>query len=329
MSVYQELATKLLIPKSKLIAELFSMLVNEDEAKMLLALPSTAPKLAVKFDMTEEQVEAKLHEFFLKGLVFKSKKPQGTKYYSCKDVAQFHDATILWIDAPRSFLDLWQRFMEEEWPAYTKLVEPFMPRPLTRIIPVEQSIAPRSQVLAFESVREVIDAAEQIAVTKCTCRTTAHKCDRPVEVCLQIGKAAAYALERGTGRAVTHEEALEIVEQSEEAGLIHVTMNRSDNMHFICNCCGCCCIALPVMIEHGRKLCDPSRFLAEVEEDLCTGCGDCLERCFFNALDLPNDADAPIVDAEKCMGCGLCQVVCPTEAIVLTEVREKKFIPAA
>ncbi len=36
--------------------------------------------------------------------------------------------------------------------------------------------------------------AKDLAVTKCTCRLVAHKCDRPLEVCLQVDNAASYAV---------------------------------------------------------------------------------------------------------------------------------------
>lgn len=328
MDVYQQLSAKIMVPNSQFVPKLFGMLATEDDADILLALPGTAQDLADRFDMEAGQMEEKLHGFFLKGLTFKSKKPEGTKHRLCRDIAQLHDASILWAEAPQAFLDLWQQFMEEEWPDYTKLIEGFLPRPLTRVIPVEQSISPRSRVLAFENVKEVVEGSRRLAICKCTCRLTAHKCDRPVETCLQIDKAADYALERGTGREVTKEEALTILTECEEAGLVHVTMNRSQNMHYICNCCGCCCMALPLMVAHGRKMCDPSRFLAVVEEAACTGCGICLDSCTFNALAFTENDDIPVVHEEVCMGCGVCKVACPTDAIALTETREETFVPA-
>jgi electron transport complex protein RnfB len=58
-----------------------------------------------------------------------------------------------------------------------------------------------------------------------------------------------------------------------------------------------------------------SDFVATVDADGCAGCGDCLERCQFGALALPNDLCA--VDVGRCVGCGLCATVCPTEALHL------------
>ncbi|MBW1989807.1 MAG: 4Fe-4S binding protein, partial [Deltaproteobacteria bacterium] len=269
-----------------------------------------------------------LQELFIRGLTFKKKTPEGIMWRMCRDVVQFHDASIVWPGATREFYNLWQKFMEEEWPAFAKMAESLLPRPMTRIIPVQKSLSPRAQVLAYESVADIVEQSDPIAVTKCTCRLIAHKCDRPVEVCLQVGKAADYTLERGTGRLVSKEEALKIVSECEEAGLMHVTMNRAEGLHFICNCCGCCCIAMPVMIQHGSKMCDPSRFTARVDAEVCQACGQCADRCYFSAITIDEGLGAAVVDQEKCMGCGICQVACPTGALYLEEVREKEFIPA-
>jgi len=328
-SVYEKLGEKIMVPGSVRIPKLFAMLVNEAEAAMLLALPAAAAELAAKVGITAEEAEKKLAEFYHKGLAFKSVKPDGVRYRMDRDIVQFHDATILWPEAPKAYFELWQEFMETEWPAYAKIVESAIPKPFTRIIPVEQSVEAKNQILSFESAKELIDTAKVICVTKCTCRLIAGKCDKPVEVCLQIGKAADYNIDRGTGRQISRDEALQILKDSEEAGLMHVTMNRSSDMHFICNCCGCCCIAMPVMIQYGTRMTDPSRYLAVIDQETCEACGACVDRCWFSAISMDEEKNAAVIDADKCMGCGVCQVVCPSDALTLVESRPREFIPAA
>ena len=68
-----------------------------------------------------------------------------------------------------------------------------------------------------------------------------------------------------------------------------------------------------------------SDFVAVVDSDLCAGCGDCLDRCQFWALALPNDV--ALVDAGCCVGCGLCVTVCPTEALHLERRPEGEIPP--
>lgn len=326
---YRELAQRIFMGESPIIPRLFKMLADDDEAELLLSMPGTADELSGKTGLGEDELNEILSTLYRKGLVFKKETPEGTIYRLCRDLMQFHDATILWPEAPRDFLDLWQCFMEEEWPAFSENVEKMLPKPVTRIVPVMESLDARQQILAFEDVRQIIEDSEVIAVTNCTCRLIARKCDRPLEVCLQVGKAGSYAIDRGSGRKIDKEEALEVLRKSEEAGLVHTTMNRSSGMNFICNCCDDCCMVFPMLIDRKLNMCDPSRFRARVDTGECNACGDCIERCYFGALSIDDDAGAAEVDAEACMGCGLCEIVCPAGALSMEVVRDRDFIPAS
>jgi ferredoxin len=188
------------------------------------------------------------------------------------------------------------------------------------------TIEAKHHVLAFEDVKDIIDKANTISVTKCTCRLTAHKCDKKLEACLQINKGAEYNIARGTGRKLTAEEALDVVRQAEEDGLIHVVMNKQNVDHFICNCCPCCCQTMPVLIQHNISVIEPSRFAAQIDPEACSACGTCLDRCYFSAITQEGEEPAQ-VNPEKCMGCGLCQVTCPSDAISMKETRPTDFVP--
>lgn len=325
--LYRRLAEKIMMPDSELIPVLFSTIASRREAELMLALPLTPAGAAAEFDVSEEEAHAMLDTLYRKGLAFKKAKPEGVFYRMCRDIMQFHDASILWPEAPREYLDLWQRFMDEEWPAFAEAVDKLLPRPITRVVPVSESMDTRQQILAYEDVRLMIEEADAIAVTNCTCRLTARKCDKPVEICLQIGKAGEYTIDRGSGRRIDREEALDLLRKAEEAGLVHVTMNRSADTHFICNCCDDCCMAFAIMVERRLSMVDPSRYVARVDAESCVGCGDCLERCYFNALAMDEEAQVACVDPDACMGCGLCQVVCGEGSIVLEAVRDTEFIP--
>ena len=57
-----------------------------------------------------------------------------------------------------------------------------------------------------------------------------------------------------------------------------------------------------------------SAFLCEVDEDKCIACGECAERCSFDALTVDLTAQ---VDVIRCAGCGVCVLACPQEALSL------------
>jgi Pyruvate/2-oxoacid:ferredoxin oxidoreductase delta subunit len=324
--MYVQLTDKIFMTGSKIIPELFCMVADRVESELLLAMPGTPDQLAVKLGKEPAVVGAMCTELYHKGLAFKSFKGGAVSYKMCRDLVQFHDATILWPEAPKTFHDLWQRFMEEEWPGFARTFSEILPRPFARIIPVETAVEAGSQeILDIDSARAMVRNAAVVAVTKCTCRLIAGKCTHTLEACLQIDNAARYTIDRGSGREVSKEEALAILKHSEEEGLVHVTINKAHAGHFICNCCPCCCQSLPVMIAWGAKINDPSRFRAAIDPELCTACGACLERCVFHAIAEENGNF--LVNEERCMGCGVCHPSCPVDALSLIEARPADFIP--
>ncbi len=329
-TIYDRMAEQIFLKGSKLIPQLFSMIADEEEAELMMAMPGTPEQLAEKLGRPVNEVEDSCKNLYYKGTVFKSFKGETIGFKMCRDMVQFHDATILWPDAPREFLDLWQKFMDEEWPDFARLYTQLLPKPFTRVIAVETAVdSGKQQILDADSADTIIKTSTRLAVTKCTCRLIANKCDQPSEVCVQVNNSAAYAIDRGTGREISKEEALDILRLSEEKGLVHVAMNKMQTGHFICNCCGCCCQTFPLLISEGLELCDPSRFAAQVDAELCTSCGTCHDRCYFNALEtIDEESEITSVIREKCMGCGLCQITCPADAISMIEVRTEEFIPS-
>jgi heterodisulfide reductase subunit A-like polyferredoxin len=67
--------------------------------------------------------------------------------------------------------------------------------------------------------------------------------------------------------------------------------------------------------RNGIPMLASSGYVSQVDEDLCIGCGDCVEYCQFGALEVVDGLNR--VDYEKCMGCGVCADVCPSDWIAL------------
>ncbi len=225
-------------------------------------------------------------------------------------------------------LDLWKAHTQTEWVDFVKEFEQKLPKPVLRVIPVNVSVEPSSQIMAFEDMKELVDGARNLAVTRCSCRAIDGACGMDIDVCVQVDKAADYAIERGSGRQLTKAETMELLEKCEQDGLVHVADNQKSLGLVICNCCGDCCINWTSLKYGSKKFAAPSRFRASVDAEECNSCALCLDRCYFEALSLEDESGLAVVDRENCMGCGLCQVVCPTDAIAMEVARPEEFVPA-
>ncbi len=66
--------------------------------------------------------------------------------------------------------------------------------------------------------------------------------------------------------------------------------------------------------------------IAQVNEDLCTGCGLCVDVCPYLALLVDEEKDLAIVREELCTGCGSCSSVCPVGAMQLKNYKDAQII---
>ena len=189
-----------------------------------------------------------------------------------------------------------------------------------RVIPVEEAIPVDLEIFPYERASEMIEEAKAWGVRDCICRVqqrlVGKGCDHPVENCLMLAPVAGLFDHSEVTRAITKGEALRILDEAEEAGLVHSTGNYRDSHYYICNCCTCCCGILRGVTEFGVPTAIAhSDFHAVVDAEACIGCGDCVERCQFGALSVPEEIC--VVEYVRCVGCGLCATTCPTDALSL------------
>jgi hypothetical protein len=157
MSMYQQLPADLGFGESKMIPKMFAFIADEDEAKLMMAAspPATIAELSEKTGFHVEKVEAMLESLFIKGLIFKSKKPDATRYYKVRHFIQFHDATVLTPCVDQEYLDLWKEFEATEQRAFQDMTKDHDFRQGMRVVPVNVTIEPQNQVLAFEDVKKM------------------------------------------------------------------------------------------------------------------------------------------------------------------------------
>jgi NADPH-dependent glutamate synthase beta subunit-like oxidoreductase/NAD-dependent dihydropyrimidine dehydrogenase PreA subunit len=164
---------------------------------------------------------------------------------------------------------------------------------LMRVIPIASSIDGTSRVVEAEEINRYLEKARLISVSDCSCRTSREEngegCGHLKEdMCIQLDDAAELYIKTGKAREISKEEALDIMRRAEEDGLMHQIPNTEGegHTHAICNCCGCSCYALRAATMYSNPDMVRSNFVAEVDEDDCVGCGECVDYCPTNAIKL-------------------------------------------
>jgi len=317
-------------PKAKSINEILHILFTPEEAALAVNMSykaKSASSIATLAEVSEDIAKKNLESMANKGIIY-SKNKEGEKLYSLlpliPGVFEFPFMKGGGTPMHQRLGQLWEDYHHEALGASFA----GQPTPLMRVIAVEKSITAQDRVHPYEEVKNFINNANYIALTKCACRVSVGKCDKPKEVCLIFGEAAEFLVERGFARQISKEDGLKVLDQAEEAGLVHTSNNSADRANLICNCCPCCCTVLRgrTQLKHLHAF-EPSRFEAYVTGEDCTGCAICAEeRCPVKAIEMRDDV--AFVNTKECIGCGLCVTGCPAEAIKLVERKQIPSIPA-
>jgi ferredoxin/DNA-binding IclR family transcriptional regulator len=197
------------------------------------------------------------------------------------------------------------------------------PKHLYRYVPVNKAVDHTLQaVYTYDMMTEVVASASKIAVAHCPCRQRARlltdsTCTHTLENCIKFNKMAEFVIDRGLGRELSREEALDIIRKSEEEGLIHFVDNCQEGIQHNCNCCSCCCWNV-MPIKKGlvpRDYVMATYYLRTTDEETCIGCGQCATDCPLEIITMEDDK--PVVDESICIGCGVCLLHCPTDAAKL------------
>ncbi len=198
-----------------------------------------------------------------------------------------------------------------------------------RVIPVSASIRAEMQVMPYEVAETLIEGQSKIVVAPCICRKehamVGKGCGHPLETCLVFGGSAHYYEQNRIGRPISRQEALSILKEAMEAGLVLQPGNAKKPAN-ICMCCGCCC----QILKNLKRLEQPAAavcasYRAAVDEAACTACGLCETRCHMEAVTVEAVAR---VDGGRCIGCGVCVATCESGALHLVPKEEdQRWVP--
>ncbi|MFO8085690.1 MAG: 4Fe-4S binding protein [Desulfobacterales bacterium] len=293
-----------------------------EEAHIAMALKmkqEAVSTIAARLSMDEKKLAPILESMSKKGLIFRKRKGNKLYYMAAQFVIGIWEYHVNSLDKDliRDFNEYVPYLFKDGW-GQQKTQQ-------LRVIPVHQSIAVETNVMPYEQAEEIIRGQSRIVVAPCICRKeqklVGKGCGRPEEVCLVFSTGAAYYEENGLGRPISQEEALNLVKEGVKAGLV-IQPSNAKKVANICMCCGCCC----QILKNIKVLPEPSKavrtnYYAQVNEENCTACSVCVQRCPMDAVVVDNTAQVNLL---RCIGCGLCVSTCDSDAIGLIRKPENE-----
>ncbi len=308
----------------RLLAKLF----RPDEADLAAQLTTsleTAGEIAARTGRKITGLQEQLKGLARRGLIEVDRKDGALAFKSMPFVVGIYEMQGHTLDSELAHL-----FEDYYQAAFGRMLS--MRPQFHRVIPVHEAVHTSVEVQPFESAAEIVYSMKSWAVSDCICRKQkaliGEPCKHPIDVCLLMDPRPNMYDNATLIHRLTRDEAMATLRRAANAGLVHTVSNNTEGTYYICSCCTCSCGLLRGMAELGvANVVASSPFLNEVDEDLCTGCEDCIPVCQFNALSM-SDGLAK-VDRDRCVGCGVCVLTCAMDGLILVRrpAEEVKAIP--
>ena len=318
------------LPLIEPVLALLRHLFTEEQASLGAQIPlgaHTAEVLAGQLGLDEQELTVQLEEMANRGLIFTNRHEDGSIEYSVNPYVpgiielQFMRGNEGEADRETARLlkaiddgqeERTRSLYENPEEANKKL------RPGLRTLSVEEALPTETTIYPYEQLSGFLDGETSYAAGACTCRQKQKLNQEPCKMekapkntCLYFGKVADYMVDWDFAERLTREQVLALMKSSEEAGLVHNVSNTWGNSIVMCNCCSCCCPFLRNMTTYrGLKSVVRANFIAVADEESCTGCGECIDRCQMAALTLEDGTVS--LHQDYCIGCGNCASVCPS-----------------
>lgn len=353
------------VPANDTLIKLLKYFIMEDEVDFILAFKEkksqTLEQLKQSSGLPEEEITKKVKNLASRGVIFNQPNSKGLMVFRLLpllNVGTFEYKFMGKLERSKENMEICALFnqlfaelnnmLQENYdaiipfmmtlPPVDRTVPVFENKPKSepvKVIPINQKLEKQAdRIVPSQEVKELISKFDEIALGHCFCRHYKDLSGLPCrqtderETCFTFGKSARFTSEQGFSRMITKEEALKVLKLAEEAGLVHKAyhpnFDTSKEETSICNCCRCCCAnGVDNMIA---PLINVTNFLAMVNDEICIGCGTCVEKCHTYAAYLNDDKKARKKE-EHCIGCGVCAHFCPQNAITMVEGERIVRIP--
>jgi Na+-translocating ferredoxin:NAD+ oxidoreductase subunit B len=282
----------------------------------------TAATIANRINLPEKESTEIMKAMLKRGVIWgaKSRKDDVWKFRLAPYVIGFWESQVETMDL--EYAQLCEQYWVEGGGEGIMRYQPA----LHRVVPALHAISPE-YILPYDDIKPLILASKSFEVHDCICRKqkdllNERECDFPLKICFNFSQ-----IERPVNLfTISQKEAIRLLDEAEEVGLVHTVSNVAEGITYVCNCCGCCCGVLRGITKFGLEGgVAKANYHAVVNAENCTACGICEDRCQVGACQIHENVAA--VDLSKCIGCGICVTGCPSEAMTLKLKPDASIVP--
>ncbi|NOZ85785.1 MAG: 4Fe-4S dicluster domain-containing protein [Deltaproteobacteria bacterium] len=334
-------------PGRTTIYEILSTLYTPEEAELTSKMPMrprSVESIAKNLGMAPDELRPRLEALAEKGLILDLWLAGKMRYALAPTIVGIFEFSMMRVRTDldqKKLAGLMRHYLLEE-EDFTGSFEPGAETSPFRTLVHEESLPENyAEILDWERATHIVKQAGKWSLSLCHCRHVEHHLGNDcrvfrMESCMSLGMGADYVARNALGRPIELNEALDLLAETREAGLVHIADNVKNRPTFICNCCSCCCEILQGFKRFkwlGTTF--TSNYLACCEQEICTGCRKCEKACPVDAITIvkaPHEKDgkryrfAALVNRELCLGCGVCALKCEDGAMHM-ESRSKRRIP--
>lgn len=304
----------------------FIYLFDEDEAQAYLEMPYgvqfSATDFAVKSGRNEEECLALCEDLATRALLNRTRRG-GIPYFNHMAMAYGLWEYRVCGDDSIEYAEAHDAVWGEDVPINKMGTE----SPFYYSIPTSKEVVSDDEIYLYDDYKKIVERHSVFGVAPCQCQKlgmtlgTIIDPTTRLERCIVLGENAEYCIANDFAREITKEEALAILEQCREEGMVFQT-TWTKEPEVLCNCHRDICGILGAYRELGDAMSEHnscvnvSHYNLDHDKDACIKCGLCMEHCPVECITM-NDEGYPTRNM-ACVRCGQCGLVCPQGARTLS-----------